>query len=328
MCRKGMTLFFGLFMAFASGVHAQSLVGNGNFEGGYNNVWEHNKWGNVGLELTTYSTEETPGDVVAGTKAFKAEVGSLGTDKSSFNSISNRFQLKPNTTYYYSFYAKASDLDATLEFYISSLTDGVILFEPKTLTQDYVNYQGQFTTPAELADQYYVVFYYPDITTYWLDEITLYEEEPISELAATSGNNSVNLSWPPAVGATSVKLFSKPEGGNFSEVLAGTLDGSSSQAYFNNLTNETPYSFYLDVEGGPFEGTSNEFTIIPSSAWDISLVPNPSFENAGTLDEWATNVFDAGASANFSQDNTDAAQGTKSMKVEVVEPSPTWRICN
>ncbi|MEM6628281.1 MAG: carbohydrate binding domain-containing protein [Bacteroidota bacterium] len=322
MCRKGMTLFLGLLMAFASGVHAQSLVGNGNFEGGHSNVWEHNKWGNVGLELTTYSTEETPADVVAGTKAFKAEVGSLGTDKSSFNSISNRFQLKPNTTYYYSFYAKASDADATLEFYVSSLTDGVILFEPKTLTQGYVNYQGQFTTPAQLADQYYVVFYYPDITTYWLDEVTLYEEEPISGLAATSGNNAVNLSWPPAVGATSVKLFSKPEGGDFAEVLTGTLDETSSRAFFNNLSNETPYSFYLDIEGGPFEGQSNEFTIIPSAAWDISLVPNPSFENAGTLDEWATSVFDENASATFSQDNTDAAQGTKSMKVEVIEPSP------
>ena len=321
MCRAGITLFLGLFLMQTAGVMAQSLVRNGNFEGGHTNVWQHNKWGNVGLELTTYSTEEMPEHVAAGTKTFKAEVGSLGTDKSSFNSISNRFTLKPNTTYHYSYQAKAEDSAAVLEFYVSSLTDGVILFETEFLTEDFVEYSGQFTTPANLAELYYVVFYYPEITTYWLDEVSLYEEKPIDALAGTPGNQTVNLSWPPAVGATSVKLFSKAANGTFGEVLTGQLDANSSSAFFNNLVNGTEYTFFLDIEGGPFDGKSSEFSVRPSAAWNNSIISNPSFENAGTLSDWSTNIYDASAIANFSQDAA-AAQGSKSMKVDIEQTSP------
>jgi len=293
--------------------HAQSLINNGGFEAGHDVIWNNQRFGNLGS--ATFSTETNVADVFVGTQALKVQVDTAGFNKSAFNTTSNSFALDPNSTYFYSYATKVADTSLDLEFYITDLKGGLQVYERFKPGEDFEVREGTFTTPSadSLSNAYYIVYYFEDTTTYWVDEVTLYKEEPISSLTAIPGNESVNLLWSPAIGAEEVKMFSKEGNNPFVEVKTGELDASSSSTFFDNLVNESEYTFYIEVVGGPFAGISNEVVVQPSASWDLSLINNPSFENQ--LTGWQNNVF-AGVGS-FSADNTTAAQGASSMKVDV-----------
>jgi len=308
------TIFFLMYGA----VNAQSLIRNGGFEAGHDVIWQNQKFGDVGQ--ATFSTETNAADVFKEDNALRVQVDTAGFNKSAFNSQSNAFELEPNSSYFYSYTTKAADTALDLEYYITDLRGNVLVYERTQTQEDYVTYSGRISTPSgdSLADNYYVVFYFEDTTTYWVDEVLIYKEEPISSLQAIPGNRTVNLLWSPAISATEVKLFFKSGNDAFQEAQIGPLDSTTTSAFFDRLVNESLYTFYLEVVGGPFAGRSNEVSVRPSNSWNISLIRNPSFENQAA--EWQNNVFDG--TANFSIEDNDAAQGENSLQVNVIQTSP------
>ncbi len=307
-----------LLLLMYGAVNAQSLIKNGGFEAGHNVIWLNQKFGDIGQ--ATFSTEENAADVFKDDKALKVQVDTAGFNKSAFNTQSNSFELEPNSSYFYSYTTKAADTALDLEYYITDLKGGVLVYERTKTQEDYITYSGRVNTPSadSLNDKYYVVFYFEDTTTYWVDEVSIYREEPISTLQAIPGDRTVNLLWSPAISATDVKLFFKEGNNAFQEANIAGLDSTSNSAFFERLVNENEYTFYLEVVGGPFAGRSNEVTVRPSSSWNNSIIPNPSFENGET--GWQGNVFDG--TANFSIETNDAAQGENSLKINVIETSP------
>jgi hypothetical protein len=89
---------------------------------------------------------------------------------------------------------------------------------------------------------------------------------PISDLAATAGNQQVSFSFEAPTEATSVELQISIDGTNYTTATTDALDASSTTATATGLVNGTAYSFRLAVIGGAHAGTSNVATASPAAA--------------------------------------------------------------
>jgi hypothetical protein len=89
---------------------------------------------------------------------------------------------------------------------------------------------------------------------------------PVSNLAATIGDQRASFTFDAPTEATSVELQISTDGTNYTTATTEALEASSTTATATGLVNGTEYSFRLAVIGGPHAGTSNVVTASPAVA--------------------------------------------------------------
>ena len=179
--------------------------------------------------------------------------------------------------YTLSFWAKANFDGAKFEAWIKSVdlkdeggNDLFLLFEGYDLSSEWKEYRIPFSTTEGVLGEFRAGFHFVNKGTYHLDNVRV--TGPVTDFSGIAQNGAAKLRWTAAAGAQSVRLFQQEGEGAFEEVLSGSLDANTDQIDVAGLNNGSEYTFYLEVEGGPFDGTTLPISLVPSASSDESLI--------------------------------------------------------
>ena len=122
----------------------QNLVGNGDFENGYNNGWNHLS---AGGSSATFSEETaTPYE---GSRALKVQINSLGGNSWDVQTLGPSLSLSVGEEYVLSYWGKSASGSTAVRMV---LQNGSWLSNDKSLATDWTQYSWTFTA-AESSPQ-------------------------------------------------------------------------------------------------------------------------------------------------------------------------------
>jgi hypothetical protein len=174
----------------------------------------------------------------------------------------------------------------TVNFTWSSITDASSLVIQESL--DNTNWNSVTTLPTTAING--SVTGLTPLTTYYFRLVVIggtydgnsnvltinISEQPIVALATGSiTQTTVGLTWPAAVGATSIIVQQSLNGTAWTNALAGTVGATDNSATVTGLSEGTAYKFRLIVNGGQNGGTSNVISAttgsIPITTMSVAL---------------------------------------------------------
>lgn len=298
------------------GAHAQNIVPNGGFEnGGTSWILDGSS------EDAAASSDFNNSDVAEGSKAFKINMSNRGSF--GFFLSSGKFKFQEGSENTLAFFAKSNVATGSLiDVFIE--TEDVSPDDPERrlftelieLTNEYELIEIEIPAFAAVREYKVVFRFETQGRDYFIDGVRI--GEAALELTGIPGDKSVTLQWPAATGATAVKLLQRvgADTNPFTEVLAGTLNATSTSALLTNLVNGTTYTYKLAITGGNFEGESKEVNVIPGP----NNLLNPGFEFQ--LVNWTT-LIQQGAAATITAPNANAFAGARAALAEVTSVGTT-----
>jgi predicted RNase H-related nuclease YkuK (DUF458 family) len=216
-----------------------------------------------------------------------------GTKK--FVDLSQTITVTANTSYTLTGWVDASDTTGGL---FGVRTTGGTNIDTSALTNtdpgpsthggaDYEQYTVTFNSGSNTSVVVFAGYTTPGTASFInLDDVSLVANESTAppaptNLAATSGNGSVSLSWTGSSGATSYNIYRGTSSGEESKITTGV---SATTYTDSSAVNGTTYFYEVTAVNSTGEsGRSNEVKATPASGTGTNLIQDPGFEASSSL---------------------------------------------